>query len=36
VPLSVFENKLMQRALRRYSKFLLDALKARPKQAKAA
>ncbi|MGB3042312.1 MAG: hypothetical protein WBB98_03910 [Xanthobacteraceae bacterium] len=36
VPLSVFENTLMQRALRRYSKFLLDELKARPKQAIAA
>jgi hypothetical protein len=36
VPLSVFENTLTQRALRRYSKFLLAELKARPKQAKAA
>lgn len=36
VSLSVFENTLMQRALRRYSKFLLDGLKARPKRAIAA
>jgi hypothetical protein len=33
VSLSVFENTLMQRALRRYSKFLLSELKARPRQA---
>jgi hypothetical protein len=36
VYLSVFENTLTQRALQRYSKFLLDGLKARPKRAVAA
>lgn len=36
VPLSVYECTLTQRALRRYSKFLLSELKARPRQAQAA
>lgn len=36
VHLSVFENTLVQRALRRYSKFLLAELKAQPPRAKAA